>query len=77
MRSSARFRFSSSGVFLIAALGAPLTVTPAAALNLATPAIGFGSVAAAAARARSIPAPGMCWYYTDPSRTQGFWDYCQ
>ena len=18
----------------------------------------------------------MCWYYTDPSRTQGFWDYC-
>jgi hypothetical protein len=20
---------------------------------------------------------GMCWYYTDPSRTQGFWDYCR
>ncbi len=22
------------------------------------------------------PAPGYCWYYTDPSRTQGFWDVC-
>ena len=28
-------------------------------------------------RAGAAPAPGMCWYYTDPSRTQGFWDYCQ
>lgn len=24
----------------------------------------------------AAPAPGMCWYSTDPSRTQGFWDYC-
>jgi hypothetical protein len=38
-------------------------------------AIGF--VAAGAALAYGTPpAPGMCWYYTDPSRTQGFWDYC-
>jgi hypothetical protein len=22
------------------------------------------------------PAPGCCWYYTDPSQTQGFWDVC-
>jgi hypothetical protein len=28
-------------------------------------------------RVGAAPAPGMCWYYTDPSRTQGFWDYCQ
>ena len=21
--------------------------------------------------------PGLCWYYTDPSRRQGFWDACQ
>jgi len=77
MRSSAHLHFSPAGIFLIAALSAPLTVTPAAALNLATPAIGFGSVAAADARARAIPAPGMCWYSTGPSRTQGFWDYCQ
>nr|WP_245310921.1 hypothetical protein [Bradyrhizobium valentinum] len=39
-------------------------------------AIGFVTAATAAAWAGSAPAPGMCWYYTDPSRTQGFWDYC-
>jgi hypothetical protein len=29
--------------------------------------------AAAASYAGAPPAPGLCWYYTDPSRTQGFW----
>ena len=24
----------------------------------------------------AAPAPGMCWYYTDPYRRAGFWDYC-
>ena len=23
------------------------------------------------------PGPGYCWYYTDPSQRQGFWDVCQ
>jgi hypothetical protein len=23
------------------------------------------------------PAPGLCWYYTDPSYRNGFWDACQ
>jgi len=40
-------------------------------------AIGVVSAATAAAWAGAAPAAGMCWYYTDPSRTQGFWDYCQ
>lgn len=40
-------------------------------------AIGFVSAATAAAWAGPAPAAGMCWYYTDPSRTQGFWDYCR
>jgi hypothetical protein len=40
-------------------------------------AIGFVTAATAAAWAGAAPAPGMCWYYTDMSRTQGFWDYCQ
>ena len=40
-------------------------------------AIGIVTAATAAAWAGAAPAPGMCWYYTDPSRTQGFWDYCQ
>jgi hypothetical protein len=38
-------------------------------------AIGFVA-AATAAWAGAPPAPGYCWYYTDPSRTQGFWDAC-
>jgi len=40
-------------------------------------AIGVVTAATAAAWAGAAPAPGMCWYYTDPSQTQGFWDYCQ
>ncbi|MCI0465478.1 MAG: hypothetical protein L0Y57_00475 [Beijerinckiaceae bacterium] len=39
-------------------------------------AIGFVSAAAAAAWAGSPPASGYCWYYTDASRRQGFWDQC-
>jgi hypothetical protein len=39
-------------------------------------AIGVVTAATGAAWAGAAPAPGMCWYYTGPSRTQGFWDYC-
>ena len=39
-------------------------------------AIGFVGAAAAMAWAPPPPQPGLCWYYTDPSRTQGFWDAC-
>jgi hypothetical protein len=40
-------------------------------------AIGFiGAAAAAAYYSAPPPAPGLCWYYTDPSRTSGFWDVC-
>jgi hypothetical protein len=39
-------------------------------------AIGFVAAVTAAAWAGAPPAPGYCWYYTDPSRTQGFWDVC-
>jgi hypothetical protein len=39
-------------------------------------AIGFVAAASAAAYAGSPPAPGYCWYYTDPGKTQGFWDVC-
>ncbi|OKO74572.1 hypothetical protein AC630_26640 [Bradyrhizobium sp. AS23.2] len=50
---------------------------PAGGAIAAGAAIGFVTAATAAAWAGSPPSPGMCWYYTDPSRTQGFWDYCQ
>jgi len=39
-------------------------------------ALGFVTAATAVAWAGAAPAPGMCWYYTDASRTQGFWDAC-
>jgi hypothetical protein len=40
-------------------------------------AIGFVGAATAAAWAGPAPGPGMCWYYTDPTQRQGFWDACQ
>lgn len=39
-------------------------------------ALGFVAAATAVAWAGAPPADGLCWYYTDPSRTRGFWDYC-
>jgi hypothetical protein len=39
-------------------------------------AIGFVTAATAAAWAGAPPVAGYCWYYTDASRTQGFWDAC-
>jgi hypothetical protein len=39
-------------------------------------AIGFVTAATAVAWAGAPPAPGYCWYYTDPGQTQGFWDVC-
>jgi hypothetical protein len=39
-------------------------------------AIGFVTAATVVAWAGAPPAPGYCWYYTDPGRTQGFWDVC-
>lgn len=39
-------------------------------------AIGFLGAAAAASYYGQPPEPGLCWYYTNPSRTAGFWDVC-
>jgi hypothetical protein len=37
----------------------------------------IGYLAASTATAYGTPpAPGYCWYYTDASRTNGFWDVC-
>lgn len=29
-----------------------------------------------AGSAPSSPSSDLCWYWTDPSRTRGYWDYC-
>jgi hypothetical protein len=39
-------------------------------------AIGYLTYDEAAAWAYDPPGPGYCWYYTDPSREDGFWDVC-
>lgn len=39
-------------------------------------AIGYVSASAAAAWAGPAPGPDMCWYYTDASKQDGFWDVC-
>lgn len=41
--------------------------------------IALGSVIAAttAGVAPAAPGPNMCWYWTDPARINGYWDYCQ
>jgi hypothetical protein len=40
-------------------------------------ALGFITAAAATSYVTAPPpAPGYCWYYTNPQRTQGFWDVC-
>ena len=40
-------------------------------------AVGVLAAGAAAAYAGAAPGPGLCWYYTDPSYRNGFWDACQ
>jgi hypothetical protein len=49
---------------------------PAGGAIAAGAALGFVGAATAAAWAGSPPAPGYCWFYTDSSRTKGFWDRC-
>jgi len=39
-------------------------------------ALGFVTAATAVSWAGAPPEPGLCWYYTDPNRRQGFWDVC-
>lgn len=36
----------------------------------------LGTILAASAYALTPPAPGLCWYWVDPTRTRGYWDYC-
>jgi len=35
------------------------------------------TVAAVGIAPEAAPAPGLCWYWADPSMTTGYWDYCQ
>jgi hypothetical protein len=59
--------------------GSPSGVSPGCPARCSPRRMGtprFVAAGTAAAWAGAAPAPGYCWYYTDPSRTQGFWDVC-
>jgi hypothetical protein len=53
-----------------------ITAATAAGPDPAGAAIGVLATGAAIAYAGQPPAPGLCWYYTDPSYRSGFWDAC-
>ena len=37
--------------------------------------VALGTIIAAAAAPRA-PSDNLCWYWTNPARTNGYWDYC-
>ena len=37
--------------------------------------VALGTILGAAAYLAGAPAPGICWYWADPSMTRGYWDY--
>jgi hypothetical protein len=39
-------------------------------------ALGYVAAGVASSWAGVAPGPNMCWYYTDATRRQGFWDEC-
>ncbi len=39
--------------------------------------VALGTILGAAAYNAVAPAPNLCWYWADPTMTQGYWDYCQ
>jgi len=63
------------GAYRGAWVGRPYRWAPGGAIA-AGAAIGFLGYAAASTWAPAAPEPGLCWYYTDASQRNGFWDSC-
>ncbi len=38
--------------------------------------VALGTILGAAAYSAMAPAPNLCWYWADPYRSRGYWDYC-
>ena len=62
------------GVYRGAWVGRPYRWAPGGAIA-AGAAIGVLAAGTAVAWAPPPPQPGLCWYYSDPSQRNGFWDY--
>ena len=63
------------GVYRGAWVGRPYRWAPGGAIA-AGAAIGVLAYGATVAWAPPPPQPGLCWYYTDSSQRNGFWDTC-
>ena len=63
------------GVYRGAWVGRPYRWAPGGAIA-AGAAIGFIAAGTAVAWAPPPPQPGLCWYYTDATQRNGFWDTC-
>lgn len=63
------------GVHRGAWVGRPYRWAPGGAIA-AGAAIGFVAYGAAVAWAPPPPQSGLCWYYTDATQRNGFWDSC-
>jgi hypothetical protein len=63
------------GVYRGAWVGRPYRWAPGGAIA-AGAAIGVIAYGTAVAWAPPPPQPGLCWYYTDATQRNGFWDTC-
>jgi hypothetical protein len=63
------------GVYRGAWAGRPYRWAPGGAIA-AGAAIGVIAAGTAVAWAPPPPQPGLCWYYTDQTQRNGFWDTC-
>ncbi len=63
------------GVYRGAWVGRPYRWAPGGAIA-AGAAIGFIAAGTAVAWAPPPPQPGLCWYYSDSTQRNGFWDTC-
>src|SRR5262245_30103643 len=54
----------------------PIVRRPWFGLAVAGVTLGAIATVATVGAAPAAPAPGLCWYWVDPSLTTGYWGYC-
>ena len=75
MNRNARNVGYHGGVYHGGWAGRPYRWAPGGAIA-AGAAIGVIAAGTAVAWAPPPPQPGLCWYYTDQTQRNGFWDTC-
>lgn len=75
-RSSSAITMAVPAAVLAAVRMAVLTVVLMVGRTVGRAMAGLIMAAAGRFASSAAPEPGLCWYYTDPSRRAGFWDNC-